>query len=138
MQFAHSVFFRMLLLPGHEWLDTIEPRPYLLGEALATATNFGLLVLPFLKAAGSCVRVVIVASLALSALANAAWMIRGLFSGAFSFYFTCEPQDGPCDEEILFSMLVDDVWSYTIYAVALYLSLSFLWKINKHGGGVVG
>ena len=39
-QFAHSMFFRIVLVPGYEWLGPIDPLPYLLAEALAVATSF--------------------------------------------------------------------------------------------------
>jgi hypothetical protein len=49
LQFIHAIFFRMMLVPGYEWWDTIEPRLFLLSEALALAANFGFLALPFLN-----------------------------------------------------------------------------------------
>ncbi|MGH6899831.1 MAG: hypothetical protein ACREJ5_25315 [Geminicoccaceae bacterium] len=132
MQFAHSVFFRMLLVPGYEWLDTIEPRLYVLGEALAMTTNFGLLALPFLKAPGRVMRPVVITALALGALANAAWMIRGLFLGALWFPLRCDPRQlgFACNEAILVDIFIDEVVAYVLYGSALWLNLYFLGKLN--------
>jgi hypothetical protein len=58
-------------------------------EAVALATSFGLLALPFVKAPGRTMRVVITASLALGALVNAARMVWGVYVGNFWFAFFC-------------------------------------------------
>jgi hypothetical protein len=79
---------------GYEWLRPIDPLIYLLAEVLAVATSFGPLALPFVKAPGRVLRAAVMTSLALGALANVAWMFRGFFLCAFSFYFTVRPAMG--------------------------------------------
>lgn len=69
-QFFHAGFFRMVLVPGYEWLVPIDPFIYLLTEVTALATSFGLLALPFVKTPGRTLRAVLMASFALAVLAT--------------------------------------------------------------------
>jgi hypothetical protein len=129
----------MALVPGYEWLGPIDPPIYLLTEAVAFATSFGLLALPFVKAPRRTLRAVLMASLASGALATVARMVRGLYLGDFWFPFVCDSQRRgiPCGDAV--DKLITDVGIYVMFGALLSLNLSLLWKLRRAGTrGAVG
>jgi hypothetical protein len=130
-QFFHAGFFRMVLVPGYEWLVPIDPLIYLLTEAAALATSFGLLALPFVKAPGRTLRAVLMASFAFGVLANAYRMLSGVYMGDFWFPFTCDPQEFgmPCGDTL--DGLITDLEIHFMFGAALSLNLFFLLKLRR-------
>jgi hypothetical protein len=127
-QFFHAGFFRMVLVPGYEWLVPMDPFIYLLTEAIALATSFGLLALPFLKVPGRSLRVVVMASLALGAFANAARLVWGVYAGDFWFAFVCKERGFPgCN---LLKNLLSDLWVQVLFAFLLFLNSRFFLRMR--------
>jgi hypothetical protein len=132
-QFLHAGFFRMVLVPGYEWPGPIDPLVYLLTEALAVATSLGLLALPFVRFPGRTMQAMLMTSLALGVLANAARMLRGVYLGDFWFPFVCDSQQRgiPCGDTV--DKLITDVGIHVMFGTLLYINLKFLWKLRRAG-----
>jgi hypothetical protein len=78
-------------------------------------------------------RVVLMTSLVLGVLANAARMLRGVYLGDFWFPFVCDSQQLgiPCGDAV--DDLITDVGIHVIFGTLLCMNLSFLWKLRRAG-----
>jgi hypothetical protein len=137
-QFLHAGSFRMALVPGYKWPEPVEPILFLQTEAMALATSLGLLGLPFVRSTGGSVRAVLMTSLGLGVLANAARMLRGLYLGDFWFPFVCDSRQRgiPCGNAV--DDLITDFGIQVMFGALLYLNLNLLWKLRRAGTRAVG
>lgn len=132
-QFLHAGSFRMVLVSGYKWPEPVEPLLFLQTEAVALATSFGLLALPFVRFPGRKMRAVLMTSLGLGVLANAVRMLRGVYLGDFWFPFVCASQQRgiPCGD--LVDDLITDVGIHVMFGTLLYMNLNFFWKLRRPG-----
>jgi hypothetical protein len=132
-QFFHGGYFRMMLVPGYKWPEPVDPLLFLLTETGGLATSFGLLALPFVKAPNRTIRAVLMVSLTLGALANAARMLSGVYLGDFWFPFVCDSQQRgiPCGDAV--DKLITDVGIHVLFGTALYLNFYFFWRLLRAG-----
>lgn len=131
MLYVQSLYFTGFYIPEEEyWFPfwtgmTVGDR--MISLALATWSNFGLIIAPFMKQApGRIVRFLLIGSLASGAIVSIAWL-----AGSLSDWTNTAVQYPDRFVDILLALAPSTITLYTIYSVHIYLCTWFIFQISS-------
>jgi hypothetical protein len=105
-------------------LDGHDRRNRMLSLALASWSNAGLIVAPFLRRPGHALRFLLVASLASGAIVSLAWL-----AGSLSDWTSTAVQYPERFVRIALALAPSTITFYTMYGVHTYLCIRFIFRI---------
>ena len=128
MLYVQSLYFTGFYIPEEEyWFPfwtgmTVGDR--LLSLALASWSNAGLVIVPFLRSPGRALRFLLIVSLASGAIVSLAWL-----AGSLSDWANTAVQYPESIREIALALAPSTIAFYTMYGVHAYLCIQFIFRI---------